>query len=69
MDTLEIHRTSIYRFSFDIEGDTFEFFPDDPSAFADAVGAIIDLTDTKRAVSGSRRGSRTQAAPEARISL
>jgi hypothetical protein len=47
MDTLEIHRTSVYRFAFDIDGDTFEFFPEDPSAFADAAGAIIDLTETK----------------------
>jgi hypothetical protein len=44
---LEIQRTSIYRFAFDIEGDHFEFFPDDPSAFSDAAGAIIDLTGAK----------------------
>ena len=25
MDTMEIHRTSVYRFAFEIEGDTFEF--------------------------------------------
>jgi hypothetical protein len=47
MDSLEIHRTSVYRFAFDIEGDNFEFFPEDPSAFANAAGAIVDLTDTK----------------------
>jgi hypothetical protein len=47
IDTLEVHRTSVYRFAFDIEGDTFEFFPEDPSAFANAAGAIIDLTETK----------------------
>jgi hypothetical protein len=47
IDRLEVQRTSIYRFAFDIEGDHFEFFPDDPSDFSDAVGAIIDLTGTK----------------------
>ncbi len=44
LPTMEIHRTSIYLFGFDIEGDSFEFFPDDPSAFSDAVGAVVDLT-------------------------
>ncbi len=44
LTTMEIHRTSIYRFAFEIEGDTFEFFPDDPSAFSDAAGAVVDLT-------------------------
>jgi hypothetical protein len=47
MESLEIHRTSVYRFAFDIEGDTFEFLPEDPSAFGNDVGAIIDLTETK----------------------
>lgn len=40
-------RTSIYRFSLDISGDEFEFYPDDPSTFANAVGALVDLTETK----------------------
>jgi hypothetical protein len=44
LTTMEILRTSIYRFAFEIEGDTFEFFPDDPSAFSDAAGAVVDLT-------------------------
>jgi hypothetical protein len=47
MEAIEIHRTSVYRFAFEIEGDSFEFFPDDPSAFSNAVGAIVDLTETK----------------------
>jgi hypothetical protein len=47
MESIEIHRTSVYRFAFEIEGDTFEFFPDDPSAFSNGVGAIVDLTETK----------------------
>lgn len=40
-------RTSIYRFEINIDGDQFEFFPDDPSGFSDAVGAVIDLTESK----------------------
>ena len=47
MDTMEIHRTSVYRFAFEIEGDAFEFFPEDPSAFSNAVGAVVDLTESK----------------------
>ncbi len=47
METLEIHRTSVYRFAFEIDGDSFEFFPEDPSAFSDAVGAVVDLTESK----------------------
>lgn len=47
MHSLEIHRTSVYRFAFTIEGDSFEFFPEDPSAFSHGAGAIIDLTETK----------------------
>ena len=45
--SLVINRTSVYRFAFDIEGDSFEFFPEDPSAFSNAAGAIIDLTEKK----------------------
>ena len=48
MGQVHIERTSIYRFSLGIEGDNLEFFPDDPSEFSDAVGAVIDLTDSKR---------------------
>jgi hypothetical protein len=47
LDRLVINRTSVYRFAFDIEGDSFEFFPEDPSAFSNAAGAIIDLTEKK----------------------
>ena len=47
VESIEIHRTSVYRFAFEIEGDTFEFFPDDPSAFSNAAGAVVDLTEAK----------------------
>jgi hypothetical protein len=47
IDTIEIHRTSVYRFAFEIEGDSFEFFPEDPSAFSNGAGAVVDLTETK----------------------
>lgn len=44
----QIHaeRTSIYRFDLNIDGDRFDFFPDDPSNFSDSVGAVIDLTES-----------------------
>ncbi len=46
MDDVEIERTSIYRFSLNVEGDQLEFFPEDPSAFSDAAGAVIDLRES-----------------------
>ena len=47
MSVIVAERTSIYRFSLDIEGEKFDFYPDDPSTFSDAIGAIIDLTEPK----------------------
>lgn len=47
LERIQAERTSIYRFSLDIAGDSFEFSPDDPSSFSDAVGAVIDLTESK----------------------
>lgn len=45
---VNVERTSIYRFALIIDNDHLEFFPDDPSEFSDAVGAVIDLTESKR---------------------
>lgn len=50
LEKIKSERRSIYRFGLDIDGDKFDFVPDDPSRFSDEVGAIIDLT------SGSRFG-------------
>jgi hypothetical protein len=47
LNSISAERTSIYRFSLDIDGEHFEFTPDDPSAFSDSVGAVIDLTESK----------------------
>lgn len=47
LSSVVVNRTSVYRFAFEIEGDDFEFFPEDPQAFSDAAGAIIDLTEKK----------------------
>jgi hypothetical protein len=44
---IHAERTSIYKFELDIDGDRFEFFPDDPTTFSNAVGAVIDLTESK----------------------
>lgn len=46
LERISAERTSIYRFELDIDGDHFQFFPDDPSAFSDAVGVVVDLTET-----------------------
>lgn len=40
-------RTSIYKFALNIEGEQFEFYPDDPSTFSESIGAIIDLREAK----------------------
>ncbi|HEX6302526.1 MAG TPA: hypothetical protein VF148_18915 [Acidimicrobiia bacterium] len=47
LDRIATHRTSIYKFTLDIEGEEFDFYPNDPSTFSDAVGAVIDLSETK----------------------
>lgn len=41
-------RASIYKFTLDIDGEHFEFYPDDPSSFSDTVGAVVDLTERSR---------------------
>ena len=41
---VQVQRVSIYRFSLELEGDTLEFFPEEPSEFSNAVGAVMDLT-------------------------
>ena len=44
---ISAERTSIFRFELNINGDRFDFNPEDPSAFSEAVGAVIDLTESK----------------------
>ncbi len=46
-EKITAERTSIYRFKLDINGDEFEFYPEDPSSFSNAVGAFIDLTEPR----------------------
>lgn len=43
LDAIGAERKSIYRFELTIADEFFEFTPDDPNAFAAAVGAIVDL--------------------------
>lgn len=45
LEKIRAERTSIYRFDLTIDEDRFEFFPDDPSTFSGAVGAVIDLSE------------------------
>lgn len=47
LQTVTAERSSIYKFSLDIDGEHFDFYPDDPSTFSDTVGAIIDLTEPR----------------------
>lgn len=47
LQSVTAERTSIYKFSLDIDGERFEFYPDDPSDFSDTIGAIIDLTEPR----------------------
>ncbi|HJQ76274.1 MAG TPA: hypothetical protein VJ948_03320 [Acidimicrobiia bacterium] len=47
VEKVTAERTSIYRFALDINGEEFEFFPEDPTTFSDAFGAYIDLTEAK----------------------
>lgn len=61
VERIRAERTSIYRFDLTIEDDNFDFFPDDPSAFSDSVGAIIDLTE-----SSGRFGLKARIEREAR---
>jgi hypothetical protein len=47
LEKIEVERTSIYRFGLTVEGDSLEFFPEDPSGFSATVGAVIDLRESK----------------------
>lgn len=42
---IQAERTTVYKFTLDIAGYSFHFFPDDPTRFSDEIGAIIDLTE------------------------
>jgi hypothetical protein len=45
---IEAGRDTIYKFTLNLAGHGFQFFPDDPSAFSEQVGAVIDLTEAGR---------------------
>jgi hypothetical protein len=47
LEKIQAERTSIYKFSLDIEGEIFDFYPDDPSTFSDSIGAVIDLSGSR----------------------
>ena len=47
LERIGAERVSIYKFALTVAGDPFEFYPDDPSTFSDAIGAFIDLTESK----------------------
>lgn len=45
---VKIQRESIFRFTLDIDGESYHFSPDDPAGFADSVDVEIDLTSGDR---------------------
>jgi len=47
LQIITAERTSIYKFSLDIAGEHFDFYPDDPSVFSETIGAVVDLTESK----------------------
>lgn len=47
LERIVAKRASIYKFALEIEDEIFDFYPDDPSTFSDAIGAVIDLTDSR----------------------
>jgi hypothetical protein len=46
LQNIRAERTSIYRFALTIDGDRFEFLPDDPTEFSNVVGAVVDLSES-----------------------
>lgn len=57
MSKVKAERRTIYKYDLEINGESFEFFPEDPQGFGDAVGAVIDLTN-----SGNRFGLKARIA-------
>ena len=47
LNQVDTERTSIYRFTLRLEDEVFEFFPEDPVEFADAAGAVVNLSEIK----------------------
>lgn len=47
-------RITVFRFQLTLEGAEYTFAPDDPKAFGDAVGAVIDLRPKARFGLGDR---------------
>lgn len=46
LEKIHAERISIYKFDLNIDGEIFEYFPEDPSGFSDEIGAVVDLTNT-----------------------
>ncbi len=47
-------RVSLTRFTVKLDADAYTFIPDDPAAFSDAIGAVVDLRSTARFGLGPR---------------
>ena len=47
LEQVDVERTSVYRFTLRVDDEMFEFFPEEPASFADAAGAVVDLSELK----------------------
>jgi hypothetical protein len=54
VEQVHCERVTVFRFHLELEGREYTFAPDDPSAFADAMGAVIDLRPKARFGLGDR---------------
>ena len=54
LDDLHVERVTVFRFTMMLDGVTHTFTPDDPNAFAEAIGVVIDLRPKSRFGLGDR---------------
>lgn len=47
-DAVKVERHTIFRFRIHVEGEIYEFIPDDPTEFAAHMKVVVDLTDQVR---------------------
>lgn len=61
LDSIRCERVTVFRFRLVLDGQEYTFNPDDPSAFSDTIGAVIDLRPKSRFGLGERvRAAREQ---------
>ncbi|MFQ5966813.1 MAG: hypothetical protein ACE5MI_04265 [Acidimicrobiia bacterium] len=60
---ISFERTSLFRFRMVVEDEAFHVIPDDATAFAQAVGAIVDLRQGRYGLSARIEESSRQRSP------